>query len=306
MLAGNQPTVGYSFQSESIVAGQISGFRTGDVKVSNNVATKSLSGVYSNLPGWILMDNSTIGDSGSGSGATHMGKYLYPLYDYLWTNVGEDWAPVFDSDGLPDTYGASSAEDFLAGKRLSLTRAAGRVLAGTNPDENVLLVQFTVPSFGNNRLTILPDASSFFAGTRVRVDAYPGGTLPDPLVDNVTYYAIPFSATQIKLATSYANALAGTEIALIDGGSGDFNIRILSDEKVLGQYEGEYLHGQTEDELVSHLHTYTAPNALTTIDNGADASVSSGPVSQDTGNTGGNTPFNITQPTVYMNVFIKI
>lgn len=48
------------------------------------------------------------------------------------------------------------------------------------------------------------------------------GTLPDPLVVLTTYYIIVVDANTVQFATSYANALAGTEIVLIDaGGVGD-------------------------------------------------------------------------------------
>jgi hypothetical protein len=56
----------------------------------------------------------------------------------------------------------------------------------------------------------------FVTGSRVTVA---GTTLPTPLVASTDYYAIRISASTIKLATTLANAIAGTFIALSDAGS---------------------------------------------------------------------------------------
>lgn len=47
---------------------------------------------------------------------------------------------------------------------------------------------------------------------------YPGG------LSSATYYTIPVSDTQVKLATSYANAQAGTAVNITSAGSGGFNL----------------------------------------------------------------------------------
>jgi hypothetical protein len=57
---------------------------------------------------------------------------------------------------------------------------------------------------------------TFLTGFPVRVS---GAGLPAPLVATTTYYAIRISGTVIKLATSTANALAGTAINLTTDGS---------------------------------------------------------------------------------------
>lgn len=44
--------------------------------------------------------------------------------------------------------------------------------------------------------------------------------LPDPLVAGTTYYVIVVDADTYQVATSYANAIAGTQVDLTDGGSG--------------------------------------------------------------------------------------
>lgn len=50
------------------------------------------------------------------------------------------------------------------------------------------------------------------------------GTAPSPLVSGTTYYAIYVSDTEIQLATSEANADAGTQVDLTTTGSGTFSL----------------------------------------------------------------------------------
>ena len=57
-------------------------------------------------------------------------------------------------------------------------------------------------------------------GTRIR---FTGGDLPDPIAAATTYYAIYVDATHIQVATTLANAFAGTEITITDVGSGARN-----------------------------------------------------------------------------------
>ena len=51
------------------------------------------------------------------------------------------------------------------------------------------------------------------------------GTLPAGLATGTTYYVIPVSSTTIKLATTRANAIAGTAINITDTGTGTHTVR---------------------------------------------------------------------------------
>jgi hypothetical protein len=51
------------------------------------------------------------------------------------------------------------------------------------------------------------------------------GTLPDGLAPNTVFYAVNDTETSIKVATSRANALAGTAIDILDGGTGTHTVR---------------------------------------------------------------------------------
>lgn len=52
------------------------------------------------------------------------------------------------------------------------------------------------------------------------------GTLPAPLTVNTTYWLIRVSASTYKIATSQANALAGTQVDITDAGSGTHTLAV--------------------------------------------------------------------------------
>lgn len=63
-------------------------------------------------------------------------------------------------------------------------------------------------------------------GARIRFKTS-AADLPDPLVVDTIYYAIRISATEIKVATSKANAFAGTVIDITDQGTGTHEVQQL-------------------------------------------------------------------------------
>lgn len=63
----------------------------------------------------------------------------------------------------------------------------------------------------------LPVARTIPTGSPIEFTA--GGGLPTPLVAGTTYYAIFVDSTHIKVATTYANALAGTAIDITTNGT---------------------------------------------------------------------------------------
>lgn len=90
------------------------------------------------------------------------------------------------------------------------------------PAANAFTTNFAV----NSNLLVGASTISGSAGTPNYQTGVPvtvsnsGGALPAPLVAATTYYAIFVDATHIKLATSYANAIAGTFIVLTNDGVG--------------------------------------------------------------------------------------
>lgn len=78
---------------------------------------------------------------------------------------------------------------------------------------------------GTNAITytsVVNFPSNLLTGTRVRLTT--SGTLPDPLAPATNYYLIRLTDGTAQLATTYANAIAGTPIDITDAGSGTHTI----------------------------------------------------------------------------------
>lgn len=93
--------------------------------------------------------------------------------------------------------------------------------------QNVTLVTENVAAasvnIGTDALTVTRD---FTTGEKIRVST--SGTLPSPLTIDTDYYVIRVSATEIKLATTLANALAGTQIDVTTQGTGTHTVDLYS------------------------------------------------------------------------------
>lgn len=101
--------------------------------------------------------------------------------------------------------------------RLSTTNVTGtgsRVLINSNA--------FTASSSSGLLLTYTNDFNTL---TKVRF-TNSGGALPTGLSAGVDYYLVRVSATTARVATSLANAIAGTVIAFTDAGTGTHTLRI--------------------------------------------------------------------------------
>jgi hypothetical protein len=108
--------------------------------------------------------------------------------------------------------------------RLSTTNVTGtgsRTLINSNT--------FTASSSSGLLLTYTNDFASL---TRVRV-TNSGGVLPTGLAIDTDYWFVRVSSTTARIATSLANAIAGTVIAYTDAGSGTHTFRIQQ-----GRYDG--------------------------------------------------------------------
>jgi len=92
--------------------------RTGDIRTTLNNFGLGLGG------GWLPMDNGSIGSAFSG--ATHANINTFFLYQTLWNNVSQAFAPVIGGRG------ASAIDDFANNKPMTLTQQVGRVIAGSD------------------------------------------------------------------------------------------------------------------------------------------------------------------------------
>jgi len=149
------------------------------------------------------------------------------------------------------------------------------------------------------------------------------GALPTPLVAATDYFAIRTATTTVKLATTLANAHAGTAIDITSAGTGVHTITMSLVTRALGEHVGEEAHSQKGDEGGPHIHGITDPghfHQLTNIlhfvggsynafSNTADPQT----VTTDTKTTGitinsagTGTPANIVQPSSFLNAMIKL
>lgn len=71
-----------------------------------------------------------------------------------------------------------------------------------------------------------PGSIAYITGDKVQLQAGPNGTVPGGLTAGTTYYVIAGASGSIKLATTLANALAGTAIDLTTTGTVYFSISV--------------------------------------------------------------------------------
>lgn len=109
---------------------------------------------------------------------------------------------------------ASSYANAGTGTQIDLT-TAGAGLFTLNPQDFVNATFDGASDLDDTAETITVAAHGFITGMALTVTT--AGTLPLPLVVLTTYYAIVVDANTVKLATSLANAQAGTAIDLTDG-----------------------------------------------------------------------------------------
>lgn len=130
------------------------------------------------------------------------------------------------------------------------------------------------------------------------------GALPTGITATTgRYWVIVLTSSTFRLATSQANALAGTAITTSGTQSGTHTV--FSADFELGRSNGEKNHTQTLTELVSHNHSNLDGNSPTLLsaaggNYGVEYSAST------TGNTGGGLPMNIMPPYITLNYIIKI
>ncbi len=270
------------FHTQDFVDSIVHSPRTGDTRTSINSFAPY---------GWVPANDGTIGSATSGATA-RSNIDTFPLYDLIWNAIPDSLAPVTGGRG------ASSIADFGNNKPMALTRNLGRVMAGALP---VAASQSFTRNVNNLDVT---SSSGFYTGMAVTVS---GGGLPTPLVAGTIYYAIIVSSTKIALATTTANALAGTVLPLTGAGTG--TITSLNVE-TLGSYIGEERHLQAGNEVGIHSHTASFSYQAQSNSAGGTPTIGSdagGTVQNVTvNNSAQNVPMNIMQPTVYMNVFIKL
>lgn len=270
---------------QSILAATI-GWSTGDAKLTWKATADA---------GWVMANDGTIGNASSG-GTTRANADTSALFALLWDNIADAWAPV--SGGR----GASAAADFAANKTIRLPRTLGRAIAGAGT--GTYTTTFTADA-GTDVLTVAAN-NSLFTGAPVVASTTSG--LPGGLATVTTYYVIRTASTTIKLATSLANAHAGTAIDITSTGSGTHTLTMALTARALGEHLGEEAHVSTAAETAPHFHPLPVGGAQS----GGGASINywqgTGPASGSSTSlsTGGGNGMNIMQPSAFLNVMVKL
>lgn len=270
-------------------------FATGDYKLTISSSPP---------PGWLLMDDKTIGNPNSN--AANIGVLFKALFEKLWNEIGSDiYTPIYTSAGAPSTFGISAEADWNENKQLSITKALGRVLSGAGASITTRIFS-AVDGSGNLQLNVTDVSSLFTSGTPFKVTST--GALPTGLTAGVTYYAVVTGSTSaIYIATDLAHAIAGTSlIPFTNSGSGTMTLTLDATTWTNGQYIGEQNHGLTIAEMPGHQHSW---DGYTTRANGAEpgsAVVFASETPDQTGSTGLSDFHNNMQPTTFTNVMMKI
>lgn len=263
-----------------------SAYQTGDIKQSIISTTP---------PGWLPLDDGTIGDGTSG--ANYANTNTRSLFITIWDDISAAYCPIYTSAGVITTRGATALDDFNAHKRLKLPRGPGHVL-GIAGGPGSQSFEFTADE--STDLLTVPNVEFLHTGDEVAFATT--NALPSPLMTSTPYYVIQISSTTIKVASSLNNAHAGTAIDITTNGTGIQTIFSTLTTRTNGQYVGQEKEVLLTSEMPSHVHSITGIAELGS--GGAGANIPDG--AGNTGATGGNQPHTIMQPTVFFWTFIKL
>lgn len=302
-----------SFITYDEVDAVINSPRTGDIRTSMNQ-------FY--YYGWVPMNDGTIGNASSNANA-RANVDTWPLYNLLWGLFNPYPVasfPIYTSGEVLSTYGANAYADWNANKALGLSKMMGRVIMGDVPLAAALSSTGTINYWQSTIATVTDSGApthyllitttqttALFMGAPV-IFSNTGGALPTGIAANTIYYIVSdasFSSTTFHIATTYVNALAGTAITYTDAGSGTNTVSMASQ----GAITGEYFHTQLAREVGIHNHPGSSGNFLVNAAGNtftAGAGAFNFTTNANTGNNSGGAPFNITQPSVLYNMFIKL
>lgn len=129
------------------------------------------------------------------------------------------------------------------------------------------------------------------------------GTVITGLTNATQYFIVRVTATTFSLATSLANAIAGTVITLTGDGTGVHTFTATFTARPMAQQGGEESHGLTISEMPSHVHgdVVTASGNTKDADDASTQNNSEG----NTAPTGGSTQHNNTPLFTTVNYIIK-
>jgi microcystin-dependent protein len=177
-----------------------------------------------------------------------------------------------------------------------------------------------LPAAVNTGTDIITLATHSIRHSGVKVRFSTTGTLPSPLSANTDYYVIYVSDTEIKLATSLANAQAGSAIDLTATGSGVHTVDQWLDPDAESRYalqnggaSGPSFGSYQDDAFQGHnisIPTYGGPTtsgagAIQTSGNAADGTKTDNTITSDGTNGSPRTSFETRPSNVNIGFFIR-
>jgi hypothetical protein len=298
------------FQTYDQVDTVINSPRTGDLRTSINTF---------NPFGWVPMNDGTIGNHSS-NGTSRHNQDVWKLFNLIW-NLGKTYdsgsnfnpiAQMYTSGGAATNYAGTALTDYNTNNALALTKAMGKVLLGTVPLANLLAATPTLTGFssvvtassstGLLWTTAAANLLNLFLGNTI---SFTSTTSLVNVISTSIYYIIPISTTTFKIATTFANALAGTAVAYTGAETGTVTAYL----QTTGSIEGEYGHTQLATEVAAHIHGLTGQTgtAVSVVSTGGGSTfLTNSPGSNVTNASSAGTAFNVTQPGVFYNIFIKL
>ena len=187
---------------------------------------------------------------------------------------------------------------FYVASTLANAQAGVYIQVGTSLGSGISVISssllLTMTNSPVNAINVYQGQPITFSGT---------GVMPTGIAAGKVYYAVPTQPlasgyTTICVATSFANAIAGNLIAYSTAGSGNLIITVT----LAGTQQGESSHTQYVPEIASHAHGY-AGSATTGTFHTTQAGNTPNVLTQPAGN---NVPFNVTQPGIYFNMYLKL
>jgi len=242
--------------------------------------------------GWVKMDDGTIGDASSGA-SNRANADTEDLFTLLWEQIPDQWCPVrkngesvqsLTSSGTTATLTTTSPHGLSNGDTVIISGANEAPYNGTFVISNVTSNGFDY--------TMSTSTTSPATGTIVY------------LVGRGASAAVDFSAH--KKITLFKTL--GRVIGCAGSGAG-------LTPRVPGEFLGEEAHQQTIAELAAHNHLpgqahevakYGRSTEQTDPSYRNNSDLSTGHYQDYSSTTGSSTPFNVMQPSTFLNFFIKL
>jgi len=200
----------------------------------------------------------------------------------------------------PDLFAAiGTAFGAADGSHFNLPDMRGRTAIGAGANTWSFNFASTDVNTTTDQITVTANPE-LITGRKVQLTTT--GTLPTGLSAATDYYIIVIDSTHIQLASSLANAIAGTQIDITGAGSGTNTATHTGTTRTVGEHGGEENHATKVSEMPAHTHTQNWVNSPGSAASGGLIGSNTG---TNTGSTGGSGAHNNMQPYLGLNHIIK-